>query len=97
MYTLFFFFFLSTYGPAPGLSCSMQDLVPWPGIKPWPPASCIGCVEWESRVSATAPPREVHGESLMTVEPLEARQAAHYTAPIPPKKTHTRKLSLFRS
>ena len=28
------FFFLA----APGLSFSMQDLVPWPGIKPRPPA-----------------------------------------------------------
>ena len=42
---LFFFFFLmwasflkKMYLAAPGLSCTLQDLVPWPGIKPRPPA-----------------------------------------------------------
>ena len=33
-YLSFFFFFLAV----PGLSCSMWDQVPWPGIEPWPPA-----------------------------------------------------------
>ena len=32
-----FFFFLAIYLVALGLSCSMWDLVPWPGIKPRPP------------------------------------------------------------
>ena len=31
-------FFMSIYLAAPGLSCSMWDLAPWPGIKPGPPA-----------------------------------------------------------
>ena len=35
----YFFFFLTIYLVALGLSCSMWDLAPWPGIKPRPPAS----------------------------------------------------------
>ena len=31
--------YLLIYLAAPGLSCGMRDLVPWPGIKPRPPAS----------------------------------------------------------
>ena len=42
------FFFLSTYLPAPGLSCSIQDLVPWPGIKPRPPALGV----WSGRAKS---------------------------------------------
>ena len=30
--------FVFIYLAAPGLSCSMRDLVPWPGIEPGPPA-----------------------------------------------------------
>ena len=30
---------LFIYFAMPGLSCSMQDLVPWPGIKPVPPVA----------------------------------------------------------
>ena len=37
---------------APGLSCSMWDLAPGPGIKPWAP--CY----WKHRVLATGPPRK---------------------------------------
>ena len=38
MSSWFFDFFKKTYLSALGLSCSMWDLVPSPGIKPWPPA-----------------------------------------------------------
>ena len=34
----FFFFFNYFYLAALGLSCSMWDLVPWPGNEPGPPA-----------------------------------------------------------
>ena len=34
----FFFLILFIYLAALGLSCSMWDLAPWPGIKPGPPA-----------------------------------------------------------
>ena len=34
----FFFFFLIIYLAVLGLSCGMQDLVPWPGIELRPPA-----------------------------------------------------------
>ena len=35
---LFFFFLIFIYLASPGLSYSMQGLVPWPGIKPGPSA-----------------------------------------------------------
>ena len=35
---LFFFLILFIYLSALGLSCSMWDLAPWPGIEPGPPA-----------------------------------------------------------
>ena len=50
---LFFFLYLIIYLAAPDLSCSMWDLVPWPGIEP-------GAPYFGSRVLATGPP----GKSL---------------------------------
>ena len=37
--SFFFFGNLFIYLAVLGLTCSMWDLVPWPGIKPGPPAS----------------------------------------------------------
>ena len=37
-YYHFFFFKVLIYLTTPDLSCSMQDLIPWTGIKPGPPA-----------------------------------------------------------
>ena len=38
------------YFPALGLSCSMQDLVPWPGIEPEPPALGVWSLShWTAR------------------------------------------------
>ena len=37
-----FFFLIFIYLATPGLSCDMQDLVPWWGIEPWPPAGIAG-------------------------------------------------------
>ena len=32
------------------INCSMQDLVPWPGIKPWPPAVGVQSVKcWSTQ------------------------------------------------
>ena len=40
-----------------GLSCSMWDLVPWPGIEPRPPALGVQSLSyWECRALATGPP-----------------------------------------
>ena len=47
--TLFYVFIFTCYAAAPGLSCSMWDLVPWPGIEPRIPDCGLG-------VSATEPP-----------------------------------------
>ena len=47
------FYSLFIYLAVPGLSCSMWDLVCWPGIKPGP-------LHWETGVLATGPP----GKSL---------------------------------
>ena len=33
-----FYIYVSIYLAVSGLSCSMWDLVPWPGIEPGPPA-----------------------------------------------------------
>ena len=41
--SFFNIYFCLFYLAAPGLSCSMQDLVSWPGIEPW--TSCIGSEE----------------------------------------------------
>ena len=42
------------YSAAPHLSCGMWDLVPWPGIEPWP-------LHWEHGVLATRPPGKSQG------------------------------------
>ena len=49
---LFLFQYLATLG----LSCSMQDLVPWSGIKPSHPQYPRPCPHWEPGVLATGPP-----------------------------------------
>ena len=51
--TLLFFKYLLIYLAAPGLSCSMWDLVPWPGIKPGPPA--LGAESLNHRTSREVP------------------------------------------
>ena len=43
--------FLFVYIATPGLSCSMWNLVPWPGIEPYIP-------DWELGVLATEPPEK---------------------------------------
>ena len=54
----FTIFNIFIYLAAPGLSCSMWDLVPWPGIKPWPPVSGI-------QVLAPGPPGKSHVRSIL--------------------------------
>ena len=47
---LFFFLIFIVYLAAPGLSCSMWDLVPWPGIEPGTPAlGAQSLNHWASR------------------------------------------------
>ena len=41
---------LFIYLAAPGLTCGMQDLVPWPGIEPRPPAvGAQSLIHWTTR------------------------------------------------
>ena len=49
----FFKKYLLIYLAAPGLSCSMWDLVPWPGIEPGPPA--LGAERVNHRTSREVP------------------------------------------
>ena len=50
---LFFFFNNYFYLPALGLSCSMWDLVPWPGIEPGPLA--LGAQRLSHRTTREVP------------------------------------------
>ena len=53
-----YIYFLFIYLAAPGLSCGMGDLVPWPGIEPGPPALGAGSLShWTTR--------EVPGSSFL--------------------------------
>ena len=58
LFSQFFIYLLKKilfiYLAAPGLSCGMWDLVPWPGIEPKPP-------DWERGILTTGPP----GKSLV--------------------------------
>ena len=45
--------FLFIYLAVLSLSCSMQNLIPWPGIKPWPPA--LGARSLSYRTSREVP------------------------------------------
>ena len=42
--------FIFIYLATPGLSCGMQDLVPWPGVEPWLPVLGHGALShWSTR------------------------------------------------
>ena len=56
-----FFFFVFIYLDAPGLSCGMWDLVPWPGIKPGP--SALGARSLNHWTTREVPPVFLSGES----------------------------------
>ena len=48
--SFFFNVYLFTYFAVPGLSCSMWDLIPWPGIEPGPPTlGAQSLSPWTSR------------------------------------------------
>ena len=64
--TLTFVFNNYLYLIALGLSCSMWDLVPWPGVEP-------GSLHWERRVLATGPPEKSWWQSLLAGKPWEAQ------------------------
>ena len=77
------FFFLSTYLPAPGLSCSMQDLVPWPGTKPRPPALGV----WSGR--AESRPLYSQGSPWGIFNEGSSRRQTSCSLHCPPSQKHT--------
>ena len=54
VYHIFLKLFSFMYLAAPGLSCSMWDLVPWPGTEPGPPALGVWSLShWTTREVST--------------------------------------------
>ena len=83
-----FSFFMFIDLPVPGVSChpwdvscSMWDLVPWPGMELWH-------LHWESRVLATRPPGKSHVDVLLpTCLPEWTQNYAFFFVPPTPTPT----------